>query len=98
MQKECVTTVIINTVETRNLGTVLMINSMPTECVKIATLIHTTVSEGRRSWRIMRSKESSRFKRKINDFDAYVLFYYCQRIKQNIKQNYHVCLLAVDSP
>ena len=41
-QKACATTAIINMAELKSLGTVPMISSMPTVCVRTVTSTHTT--------------------------------------------------------
>jgi len=50
--RACVITVTTNTAELKNLGTVPMISSMPTECVRTVTSIHTTGKEGNKRTRI----------------------------------------------
>lgn len=55
MLKGCVQIVITNMVETRSLGTAIMISYTPTVCARTATLTLTTVKEENR--RAMKSKK-----------------------------------------
>ncbi len=58
MRKDCVTIVIINMEETKNLGIAHMINFTLEECVKTATLTSTIRKKDRKSQALMKRNNS----------------------------------------